>query len=247
MRTRSMQFAVFALGAAVFCFAAGAAPAFAQATSSIQGPIKITLDEAIQMALRTTTLCWRRAPRFSRARPRRSPRTCGRIRCCWATRSSCRSSTGISSIRTTSTIGAVRSGRQLSVRAREEAAAPAAGGEGPDGGDALAGGGQRAQAHVSGGVGIHQRRAGRIDARPGAAGPEKLSEHGGHQPGALQGGRHQRRRLPEDQAADAAVSDGRVAGAAGAGAGALGSAAAAGIRIGARGLRRGRDRSTTSR
>jgi cobalt-zinc-cadmium efflux system outer membrane protein len=46
-----MQFALSAFGAAVLCFAAGAAPAFAQSTSSIQGPIKITLDEAIQMAL----------------------------------------------------------------------------------------------------------------------------------------------------------------------------------------------------
>ena len=51
MRTRSMQFALFALGTAVFCFATGSGPSFAQATSSIQGPIKITLDEAIQMAL----------------------------------------------------------------------------------------------------------------------------------------------------------------------------------------------------
>jgi cobalt-zinc-cadmium efflux system outer membrane protein len=46
-----MQFALFAFGAAVFCFAAGGAPALAQSASSIQGPIKITLDEAIQMAL----------------------------------------------------------------------------------------------------------------------------------------------------------------------------------------------------
>jgi outer membrane protein, heavy metal efflux system len=51
MRIRSMQFALFAFGAAVFCFGAGAAPTYGQATSSIQGPIKITLDEAIQMAL----------------------------------------------------------------------------------------------------------------------------------------------------------------------------------------------------
>jgi outer membrane protein, heavy metal efflux system len=54
MRTRSMQFGLFALAAFALCLFAGGAPAFAQATSppsSVQGPVKITLDDAIQMAL----------------------------------------------------------------------------------------------------------------------------------------------------------------------------------------------------
>ncbi len=52
MRTRSMQFALFAaVGAFALCFFGGGAPAFAQTASSMQGPVKITLDDAIQMAL----------------------------------------------------------------------------------------------------------------------------------------------------------------------------------------------------
>lgn len=51
MRIRSMQFAVFAFAAFAFCFFAGGAPIFAQAAASPQGPVKITLDDAIQMAL----------------------------------------------------------------------------------------------------------------------------------------------------------------------------------------------------
>ena|SRR5579862_123996 len=59
MRTRSMRFALSAFGAFALCFFAGGAPVFAQATppappsapTSVQGPVKITLDEAIQMAL----------------------------------------------------------------------------------------------------------------------------------------------------------------------------------------------------
>jgi outer membrane protein, heavy metal efflux system len=51
MRTRSMQFALFAFAALGLCFLAGGRPAFAQATSPMQGPVKITLDDAIQMAL----------------------------------------------------------------------------------------------------------------------------------------------------------------------------------------------------
>jgi cobalt-zinc-cadmium efflux system outer membrane protein len=55
MRIRSMQFAAFAFGGFVLCFVAAGPPAFAQATSpapsSVQGPVKITLDDAIQMAL----------------------------------------------------------------------------------------------------------------------------------------------------------------------------------------------------
>lgn len=46
-----MQFAVFAFAAFAFCFFAGGAPIFAQAAASPQGPVKITLDDAIQMAL----------------------------------------------------------------------------------------------------------------------------------------------------------------------------------------------------
>lgn len=51
MRIRSMQFAAFAFAAFAFCFFAGGAPIFAQAAASPQGPVKITLDDAIQMAL----------------------------------------------------------------------------------------------------------------------------------------------------------------------------------------------------
>jgi len=59
MRTRSMRFALSAFGASALCFFAGGAAAFAQAISpapasaptSAQGPVKITLDDAIQMAL----------------------------------------------------------------------------------------------------------------------------------------------------------------------------------------------------
>ena len=39
----------------------------------------------------TITTCWLRAPRFSKARPRRSPPICGLTPCFSATRSSCRS------------------------------------------------------------------------------------------------------------------------------------------------------------
>jgi cobalt-zinc-cadmium efflux system outer membrane protein len=46
-----MQSALVAFGAFALCFFAAGPPARAQAASSIQGPIKITLDEAIQMAL----------------------------------------------------------------------------------------------------------------------------------------------------------------------------------------------------
>ncbi len=123
----------------------------------------------------------------------------------------------------------------------EEAAAPARSGEGPDGGDALTGGGQRAQPDVSGSVGLFtsvELAESTLDLAQ--SGPEELPEHGGHQPGPLQGRRHQRGRLPEDQAADAAVSDGRVAGPAREGAGAFGFAAIARIRVGPCRLRRGR-------
>jgi outer membrane protein, heavy metal efflux system len=51
MRTRSMRFALFAFAAFGLCFLACGRLAFAQATSSVQGPVKITLDDAIQMAL----------------------------------------------------------------------------------------------------------------------------------------------------------------------------------------------------
>jgi outer membrane protein, heavy metal efflux system len=51
MRTRSTQSALFAFGAFALCLLAGGPAALAQTPSSIQGPIKITLDEAIQMAL----------------------------------------------------------------------------------------------------------------------------------------------------------------------------------------------------
>jgi outer membrane protein, heavy metal efflux system len=51
MRTRSMQFALFAFAVLGLCFCADGRPAFAQAASSMQGPVKITLDDAIQMAL----------------------------------------------------------------------------------------------------------------------------------------------------------------------------------------------------
>lgn len=55
MRIRSMKFALFAFATFALCFFGGGRPAFAQAASpapsSIQGPVKITLDDAIQMAL----------------------------------------------------------------------------------------------------------------------------------------------------------------------------------------------------
>ena len=50
MRIR-LQFVLPALAAFALCFFAGGTPTFAQAASSIQGPVKITLDDAIQMAL----------------------------------------------------------------------------------------------------------------------------------------------------------------------------------------------------
>ena len=48
---RLMQVAAFSVGAVALCLAAGPPAAFAQATSQIQGPVRITLDDAIQMAL----------------------------------------------------------------------------------------------------------------------------------------------------------------------------------------------------
>ena len=48
MRTRTTYFAVLILAA---CLAAWTAPANAQTPSPTQGPVKITLDDAIQMAL----------------------------------------------------------------------------------------------------------------------------------------------------------------------------------------------------
>jgi outer membrane protein, heavy metal efflux system len=51
MCIRSMQFALLVFGAFALCFFGGGRPAFAQAASSVQGPVKITLDDAIQMAL----------------------------------------------------------------------------------------------------------------------------------------------------------------------------------------------------
>ncbi len=48
MRTRTMYFAVSILAASL---AGWTAPARAQTPSSTQGPVKITLDDAIQMAL----------------------------------------------------------------------------------------------------------------------------------------------------------------------------------------------------
>jgi outer membrane protein, heavy metal efflux system len=48
MLTRPMQFAVFAF---VLCWAGSAPATLAQSASSMQGPVKITLDDAIQMAL----------------------------------------------------------------------------------------------------------------------------------------------------------------------------------------------------
>jgi outer membrane protein, heavy metal efflux system len=55
MRTRSMKFALFAFAVLGLSFFAGGRLALAQATSpalsSVQGPVKITLDDAIQMAL----------------------------------------------------------------------------------------------------------------------------------------------------------------------------------------------------
>jgi cobalt-zinc-cadmium efflux system outer membrane protein len=46
-----MQFALFASATLGLCFFAGGRPTFAQAASPMQGPVKITLDDAIQMAL----------------------------------------------------------------------------------------------------------------------------------------------------------------------------------------------------
>jgi len=46
-----MQFASFAVVTFALCFLGGGPAAFAQAASSTQGPVKITLDDAIQMAL----------------------------------------------------------------------------------------------------------------------------------------------------------------------------------------------------
>jgi len=51
MRTRFMQFALIALAAFALSLFAEGRPAYAQAASSMQGPVKITLDDAIQMAL----------------------------------------------------------------------------------------------------------------------------------------------------------------------------------------------------
>lgn len=51
MRIRSIEFALFAFGTFALCFFGGGRPALAQAASSTQGPVKITLDDAIQMAL----------------------------------------------------------------------------------------------------------------------------------------------------------------------------------------------------
>ena len=63
------------------------------------------------------------------------------------------------------------------------------------------------------------------------AGFEEFSEHGGYQRSPSEGGRHERRRLSEDQAAVAAIPDGLFAGATGARAGARVAAAIAWIRV----------------
>src|SRR5690348_11373219 len=49
MRTERVRFAIAVF---VVCLGAVATPASAQAPSGVQGPVKITLDDAIQMALR---------------------------------------------------------------------------------------------------------------------------------------------------------------------------------------------------
>jgi outer membrane protein, heavy metal efflux system len=51
MRTRPVQFALFAFAAFGLCFFAPGPATFAQAAPTIPGPVKITLDDAIQMAL----------------------------------------------------------------------------------------------------------------------------------------------------------------------------------------------------
>ena len=158
----------------------GSSPAHAQATRTHAGTGE---DHARRRdpdgARSTTTVCWPRAPRSSRARRRRSRRTCVRIPCCWATRSSCRSFIRASSSADYFDNSAQFDlGIELPVRARQEAAAPACRRRKDQ--TAVT----RSQvadnersSDVSTWPAVHQRGARRIDARACAGRPEKLSEH----------------------------------------------------------------------
>ena len=163
----------------------------------------------------TTTTCWRLEPRFSRAKPKKSRETCVPIPRCLPTGSICLSA------RLPIKIPASIAGRvhkRLSAQQHEgdiglsyliergkKRQAPPAGAERYHRPDALAGGGQRARSYVSGCLAVRQRAARRIDARTRREGPEELSEDRRHQRASIQGRRHQRERLPEDQAAVAAI------------------------------------------
>ena len=241
MRTRSMQFALFAFAAFGLCFFASGQLAIAQATSSMQGPVKITLDDAIQMALAhnhallaaRTTIQQSEAEEIT-ANLRPNPVLLGDAQFLPVFQpesvdsnyfdNSAQFDLGVSYL--------FERGKKRQHRlqaAKDQTAVTRS-----------TGGGQRAQPDVSGSVGCSPS----VELAESALDLAKqdlksfqntvdISQD------ALQGGRHQRGRLSEDQAADAAVSDGRVAGAAREGAGAFGFAAIARIRIGAGRLRRG--------
>ena len=237
MRIRNLHFAVSVMAVSL---AAGSSPANAQATSPTQGPVKITLDDAIQMALAhnhtlaaaRTTIDQSEAQETT-ANLRPNPVLLGDAQFLPLfhpdqvdadyLNNAAQFDLGVSYL--------FERGKKRQHRlaaAKDQTAVTRS-----------TGGGQRAQPGVPGGHAVHQRAARGIGARSGAAGPEEFSEYGGHQQGALPSGRHQRRRLPEDQAAAAAVPERRFAGAARARAGAFGPAAIARPRIRAARLRRG--------
>ena len=146
-----------------------ARPRAARTAQALQGPVKITLDDAIQWRCSTITRCSRRAPRSSRARPRKLRRTCVRIPCCWATRSSCRSFIRTSSTPTISTTPRSSISASAICSSAARSASTACRRRRTHGGHALAGGRQRAHPYVPGGLAVHQRRARRIHARSGAS------------------------------------------------------------------------------
>ena len=124
----------------------------------------------------TTTICWPPEPRYNRARRRRSRRISAPTRPCSPTGNTCRSYHPSGRLpRLPPRLHGGRPRLELSVRTRQEAAAPPSGGEGRDGGDPLAGSRQRAQPYVPGRPAIHQCAACAIDPGSGAAGPEELT------------------------------------------------------------------------
>ena len=188
-----------------------ARPAFGQAT----GLEQITLDEAIQMALQhnhnllaARTTIPAEPGRGNHGEPAAQSRLCSPIgNICRSARRRIKTpaSMEVIPLAIICTIRPKATSAELSVRARQKTAAPAGGRQGHHRGDALAGKPTTSAALRSGRLTLRQCPACGIDARSRRKGFEELSENRGHQRTALQRRRHQRERLPEDQAPVAAV------------------------------------------